>query len=105
MNIVNLTPHSLNLVTANGVVSVPPSGTVARCATTSTPAGEVEGVPLVRTVYGEVAGLPDPADGTLFVVSALVRSAVPGRNDVASPGDLIRDGSGNVTGCRNLIVN
>jgi len=105
MTITNLTPHALNLITATGTVTVAPSGAVARCATTSAPAGEAEGVPLVRTSYGEVVGLPDPSPGTLFVVSALVRAAVPHRADVASPGDLVRDASGNVVGCRNLVIN
>lgn len=71
---------------------IPPSGSVARCAATSTPAGAVE-------------GLPDPSTGILFIVSALVRSAVPARADVASPGDLVRDAAGAVIGCRNLVVN
>jgi hypothetical protein len=104
MNLVNLTPHTLNIVSGTGAVSVPSSG-VARCAQVSAPAGEVDGVPLVSVNYGEVQGLPEPSDGVVFVVSALVRAAVPHRRDVASPGDLVRDASGNVVGCRNLVVN
>jgi hypothetical protein len=34
-----------------------------------------------------------------------VHAGVPHRRDVASPGDLVRDGGGIVVGCRNLIVN
>lgn len=101
MSIINLTPHTVNV----GSVAIPPSGTVARCSQTSTPAGEHEGVPLATVAYGTVEGLPPPSPGVLYVVSALVRSAVPGRTDVASPGDLVRDGSGAVTGCRNLVIN
>lgn len=102
MEIVNLTPHAIVIV--NGATFAP-SGQVARCATTSSPAGEHGGIALVRTSYGEVVGLPAPAEGVLYVVSALVRAALPGRSDVASPGDLVRDESGNVVGCRNLVVN
>lgn len=105
MSLVNLTPHTLNLVVSDRTVSVPPSGAVARCAQVSAPAGEVDGVPLVSVSYGEVQGLPEPSDGVTFVVSALVRAAVPHRHDVASPGDLVRDAGGNVVGCRNLVVN
>ena len=102
MLFVNLTPHAIVVV---GGPTLPPSGVVARCATTSTPAGEHEGVPLVRTVYGPVSGLPEPQPGVMFVVSGMVRAAVPGRQDVASPGDLVRDEVGAVVGCKGLVIN
>jgi hypothetical protein len=105
MDIKNLTPHALNIVTPEGVVTVAPSGMVARCSTTVTPAGVVNGIPLTRTVFGAVVNLPDPVDGILLVVSALVRGAVPERGDVASPGELVRDEAGQPVGCRGLVVN
>lgn len=105
MKIVNCTPHALNIVTAHGTVTVAPSGTVARCSQTSTPAGEVNGVPLSRTTFGAVVDLPEPVEGVILVVSALVRAALPSRTDLASPGELVRDAAGNVIGCKGLIVN
>ena len=101
-NFINLTPHTINVV---GGPSLPPSGSVARVAATSTPAGEFGGVALSRTTFGEVEGLPAPEEGVLLVVSALVRSAVPDRRDVASPGDLVRGDDGQPIGCRGLIIN
>jgi hypothetical protein len=71
----------------------------------SVPAGVAGAIPLVSVSYGKVEGLPEGVPGTLFVVSALVRAAVPDRTDVASPGDLVRDEKGAVIGCRNLVVN
>jgi hypothetical protein len=100
--LVNLTPHAIVIA---GGVTLPPSGAVARCSTLNTPAGEHAGVPLSRVTYGAVEGLPAPAEGVLYVVSGLVRAAVPLRLDVASPGDLVRDASGAVVGCRGLVVN
>ena len=102
MPFVNLTPHAITLV--NGP-TIAPSGAVARCSSTSSEVGSHEGVTLVRTVFGAVTGLPEPVEGTVYIVSALVRTALPGRTDLASPGDLVRDEGGNVVGCRNLIVN
>jgi hypothetical protein len=98
----NLTPHAIVFTTG---LTVPPSGQVARCAQVSQPAGEADGVPLFHTAYGAVEGLPEPVSGTLYIVSAMVRAAVPHRQDVASPGDLVRDGEGKVTGCKGLVVN
>jgi hypothetical protein len=100
--LVNLTPHAVVL---SGGPSLPPSGSIARCSQVSSPAGEFEGIPLSRTVFGAVEGLPEPAPGVMFLVSALVRGAVPHRKDVASPGELVRDPEGRVVGCKGLIVN
>ena len=106
MNLVNLTPHAVTIVLPSGdTVTLPPSGTVARCSTSSEVVGEVNGIPVSRVSYGEVVGLPEMTPYTRFVVSGLVRSAVPHRGDVFSPGDLVRDAGGNVVGCRGLVGN
>jgi len=105
MNLVNLTPHAINLLTNNGeTISLPASGTVARVSSKSVPVGETDGILLTRVTFGEVIDLPAP-DGRYFIVSALVRSALPHRHDLASPGELVRDSAGNVIGCKTLILN
>jgi len=105
--IINLMPHAL--VICNGAELVVQSSGVARCTSITTPAGSHPAgnvdVALTHVGYGPVEGLPEPALGVLYVVSALVRMAVPHRHDVASPGELVRDGNGAVIGCQNLIVN
>lgn len=98
----NLTPHAIAIV--NGP-TVPPSGQLARCASRSVPVGEHGGVPLSRVTFGAVEGLPEPEEGVLYLVSALVRAAVSSRSDVASPGDLVRDEKGAVLGCKGLTIN
>ena len=105
--IVNLTPHVINVVSPEGETlgTFAPSGAVARLATTNEPAGSVGGVPLTRTVFGEPIGLPTQEDGTILIVSGLVRGALPGRSDLASPGWLVRDDAGRVVGCEGLIIN
>jgi len=101
---INLTPHTVVIMDGE-TISIAPSGTVARCASVATPVGSFDEVPLSRTTYGAVEGLPAPEPGTMFVVSALVRLACPDRWDLGSPGDLVRDGAGAVVGCRGLVVN
>ena len=106
MNIVNLTPHALNLVTESGTVTIPPSGTVARVSVTRENVGTVtvEGVaiPLYRTTYGEITDLPEPAPNTLYVVSSVVAAAARDRDDLVIPDDLVRDSEGRITGARGL---
>lgn len=104
MKIVNLTPHVVNVV-GEGACTLPPSGQVARVSSTTTEVRRVNGIPCSAVSYGKVEGLPEPEEGTLYVVSALVRAAVPHRTDVASPGELVRDNDGKPIGCRGLAVN
>ena len=101
----NLTPHQINVVDAAGAptLTLPASGTVARCKATATETERVDGVPVFKTVYGEVEGLPEPQDGVLYVVSALVREAVKAtRTDVVSPAEFVRDSEGKILGCKGF---
>ena len=103
--IINLTPHTINATRRDGSVrAIAPSGSVARCSQSSVEVGEVEGIPLYRTTFGEVTGLPAPEEGVLYIVSALVRMAVPHRADVVSPGELLRGPDGQPVGCKGLAV-
>lgn len=106
MQILNLTPHTINIHNADGSVrvDVAPSGLVARVATSRVQTGEVNGLPIFTTSFGEVTGLPDPHPEVMLVVSGLVAGhpAVRTRGDVFSPGDLIRDENGQPMGCRGL---
>lgn len=104
MKLVNLTPHAINVV-GDGAVTIPPSGAVARVTSTTSEVRRVNGIPCLAVSYGEVQGLPEAEEDTLYVVSALVRAAVPHRTDVASPGELVRDAEGKPLGCRGLAVN
>jgi hypothetical protein len=103
--IINMTPHDIVVVGENQLRTIPKSGPVARQAALSKDAGEFDGIALTSTAYGPVINLPDYQPDTLLIVSAMVRSALPNRPDLASPGELVRDEKGNVIGCKNLIVN
>ena len=86
MRLVNLTPHTVNL--PEGAVS--PSGQVARVSSREEETGIVVcGAPVLRTVYGDVEGLPAPTAGTLYVVSGYVRSRCPDRTDLVTPGRFV----------------
>lgn len=103
MNIVNLTPHDLNVVVAeNDIRLVPKSGAVARVATTRAAGDSVDGIPTFLTTFGAVEGLPSATPDTIYIVSALVASRCADRADVFAPGELVRDGNGNVVGCRGF---
>ncbi|HEY8531288.1 MAG TPA: hypothetical protein VIL08_03475, partial [Limnochorda sp.] len=102
--LINLTPHEITIVLQDSsTIAIPPSGVVARCATNREVVGELEielpdggaaRVPITRTVFGEVQGLPEPQDGVCYVVSSLVAQAASDRNDLLIPDDTVRDEQG-----------
>jgi len=66
------------------------------------PAGEVNGIPITETVYGEPEGLPESAEGTYYIVFQLVKNALPKRDDLLVPAQVVRDEEDNIIGCHSL---
>ena len=97
MKFVNLTQHDLTIVLESGDgLVLPASGEVARVTFSTQQVDEVAGIPIYKTIYEpEVVGLPEPEDGTIFIVSSLAAQTVK-RSDVLAPTKLIRDDDGQV---------
>jgi len=111
--VVNLTPHPMNLYDPNTdelVLTVNSSG-AARVSQQMEMLGQfsVAGhcVDGGYNHFGGVVGLPDPQDGVLYFVSALVatRAWELGRIDVVSPLEYRRDSSGMITGLYSFQFN
>lgn len=99
--LVNLTPHAISII-GETKITVPPSGIVARCSVRREKVGEVGRIPVNRTVFGDVEGLPDSRPSTYYIVSAIVAQACPDRHDLLIPDDTVRDDQGQIIGCRAL---
>lgn len=123
MQLINATPHEVKIhatrtrtgeFSLHEVVALPAGELVLRCQEQRNHAGEfyMDGVSITlsRLECGAVTAVqggsevpvPEPQDGVVYVVSALVRLASPHRTDFLSPGPLIRDEDGNVIGCQGL---
>lgn len=77
MKVVNLTPHAICVQTEAGELArFEPSGIVARVATIRTEAPAVAGFRVVAQDLGDVTGLPPAEAGTIYIVSAMVLSAL-----------------------------
>ena len=107
MKLVNLTPHALDIHTANGsVIRLEKPSKIARLDEEREPMEALEGVdgmdiPVSTVVYGLIDGLPDPTPGVIYITSQLVAQRVQ-RPDVLSPGPMVRDEEGNFAGCSGL---
>lgn len=107
MKIINLTPHTVNLMGGrDGPLEIPASGTVALAAELRNEAGSINGFPAFIVEHGEIVGLPEPAAGVLYLVSALAFDAAvkAGRRDVVAVTDFVRDKAGRIVGARALRV-
>ena len=104
MKIMNLTPHRIDFVTADGspLMSVEPSGTVARVSVKTETIGEVAGIPVTKSVYSDIVDLPAPQEGVVYIVSSLVAQRCVDRDDVYIPNESVRDSEGKIVGCKSL---
>ena len=101
--LVNLTPHTLNLIAADGsIVDIQPSGNIARVSSTSSIVATVNGINISRQTFGKVMDLPDAQDDVVYIVSRMVKDRVPDRDDVVVPGVPFRDTDGKVIGAWGL---
>ena len=107
MRVVNLTPHEVKIVDGgNNVVAVFPSDGVARASQHDVLVDEINSIPVVKTEFGEVLGLPEPTEGTVFIVSRITVEVARARglntDDLLITSGAVRDDQGRIVGCRAL---
>lgn len=109
--IINCTPHPISIIDNNGetILALPKGEQVPRVqqvVTIMMGMDNVEGangiVPMTTNVFGEVENLPDPQPDTFFVVSRMVLSACPDRDDLLVPNEIVRDEQGRIIGSRSF---
>tara|TARA_R110002012_G_C11596666_1_gene606865 strand:- start:1053 stop:1445 length:393 start_codon:yes stop_codon:yes gene_type:complete len=105
-----MTPHAINLMTESGksIATFEPSGSTIRLDEEWSPIGsfgihsetfdDTMVVPLLHCVYGS-GSIPEPVEGTIFIVSALVANAYPDRRDFVMVAKTVRDENGRIIGC------
>jgi len=102
ITIINLTPHRLNFfILDHPEYSIESSGS-ARAAVERHRDGDVNGIPVNQSKFGEISGLPAPETDTVFVVSRIVAEACPTRNDLLIVDETVRDEKGRIIGARAL---
>lgn len=101
--IMNLTPHKVSFVNeGKEVLAIEPSGLVARVSTETVVTGCINGIPVTTTKFGDVVGLPEENEDTIYLVSSLVAQRCKERHDVFIPNEPVRDENGVITGCKSL---
>ena len=107
-NIINMTPHTVNLTIDGKSIAIDPCGIIPRCSTSEQQLKTISfgglDIPIVKSVFGNVQDLPGRKDDTVLIVSRPVVEACPDRDDLVFPNGLIRDDGGRVIGCTSLGV-
>lgn len=105
MSVINKTQHAVHIVDENGqVVRTYEKGDsqIRLAVKTVQDVPLVDGTPTSRTEFGEPEGLPDYVEGVFYIVSQLVKNALPNRTDLLVPAEVVRDEKGNIVGCKSL---
>lgn len=103
---INLTPHTINVQLDSGMVSFPPSGTVARVVTEEIENGNYSGIPVISRTLGKVEGIPEYT-GEAILVSTMVLEALKGRPNTFAPDTgktAIRDEKGFIVAVTRLVT-
>lgn len=109
MNIINLTAHAINVILGENEITYPSQG-LARVKTEEKEVGKINGIPIVKTAYTTVEGLPDQQENTVYLVSTLVLQALKAngidRTDCLAPNTgmsgAIRDDQGRIVGVKGF---
>jgi hypothetical protein len=95
--VLNYTPHDINI----GNVIISSSGN-ARVSEEINVVDSLNDVDIISKKLGVVTGLPDEKHKQFIIVSLMVAQALPEREDLLIPGELVRDNTGKIIGCKNL---
>lgn len=109
MKVINLTAHTINVFLEEKEIAFPSQG-LARVKTEEKEVGKINGIPVVKTVYTDVEGLPESEGNTVYLVSTLVLQALKAnginRNDCLAPNTglsgAIRDEQGRIVGVKGF---
>ena len=102
---VNLIGHD---ITISGHATLPKCDNPCRVETQQMIIGKLAGVPIAKTEFMKIMNLPDPEDGTYYIVNRIVMDYVPfNREDVfcvdTGPSS-IRDENGQVLAVTQLSI-
>jgi hypothetical protein len=110
----NFTPHEINVSSyndetdSNEMISFPSIG-IARVGVTEKHEdharidSNTNIVYMYSETFGQVEGLPDAENDTIYIVSRMVYDASD-RNDIVYPIGLIRDQQGKIVGCKGFSI-
>ena len=104
--IINKTPHAVYILNEDGTVLrvFPKSNGMIRVKENVTNMPNIDGIPICSTRWSKTVDVPKYVEGIYYIVSQLVKNAMPKRKDFLTPKGAVRDDKGNVIGCTHLDI-
>ena len=105
--IINKTPHQVYILNKedHSVLKVfPKSNGMIRVKENITNLKSINGIPITSTSWSKTIDVPEYQQGVYYIVSQLVKNAMPHRKDFLVPKGAIRDDKGTVIGCTALDI-
>jgi len=104
--IINKTPHQVYLLREDkSILRVfPKSNGMIRVKEIVVDIEDIDGIPISSTTWGKTSDIPKYIEGTYYIVSQLVKNALPKRKDLLVPKGAVRDDKGNIIGCTRLDI-
>lgn len=102
--IINRTPHDIDIVDNDGNLIVRHKSTgAARVEQNVKFIGfSSDGTAFFESTFGKVIGLSEEAIDTVFIVSSIVKAALPERKDLVVPTGFVRNDKGMIIGATGL---
>jgi hypothetical protein len=112
VRLVNLTPHVIRLQVPNvdSLIEIPPcdKNKPARCEEVKkhefTFYLNDEPIDVYSKEFTNVVNVPKEQEGVLYIVSRIVKNAIPDRKDIICVGDTVRDENGFIAYCINFSI-
>ena len=105
INLINLTPHDINLFDGDKLIdTIEKSDKFARAKEEKRRVDYVNGWAVDQISYGEVVDLPETQENTYYIVSQITAVAAKelGRTDCLIVSDIVRNDKGQIIGCRGF---
>tara|TARA_R110000796_G_scaffold114197_1_gene225900 strand:+ start:758 stop:1087 length:330 start_codon:yes stop_codon:yes gene_type:complete len=104
--IINKVPHPIYILDEENRVlhTFPKSNGMIRLAQKTSLIGSILGIPISQTIFGEPDKLPKYEKNIYYIVSNLVKTALPDRTDLLSPSNIVRNEEGAIIGCLSLDI-
>ena len=106
MEVINLTPHDVDICDAYGriIKTYKASGKVARISSYYNEECIIDGVPVVSRQVNDVIDLPEEQSDIMYIVSNLVLDYCYDRMDLLAPVKQVKI-NGRIVGCRAFMSN
>lgn len=107
MKIINCCNHNVEICDKDGnIVKVyEPSGHWARVRQDVSIIDYIDGIPVKVRNNNRIVGLPEPEEGTFYIVSDILRDACPERKDLLSCGGKYYERNGRIRGWTAFVCN